>query len=84
MNEPNAIASTEDFEFAALSEAVNYRKAIINEFKAYLCGRVLEVGAGIGQTSEAILSFPRCGNLWHLSLIPDSRPSFGRASLTSA
>jgi len=52
------MAATEDFEFAALSEAVNYRKAIISEFKAYLGGSVLEVGAGVGQTSEAILRLP--------------------------
>ncbi len=58
MSQPNAIASTEDFEFAALSEAKNYRAAIVSEFAPYLTGRVLEVGAGIGQTSEAILSLP--------------------------
>jgi len=58
MNQPNAIASTEDFEFAALSEAVNYRKAIIREFEQHLKGDVLEIGAGIGQISEAILTLP--------------------------
>ena len=58
MSQPNANASTADFEFAALSEAKNYRAAIVSEFAPYLTGRVLEVGAGIGQTSEAILSLP--------------------------
>ena len=58
MSQPNATASTADFEFAALSEAKNYRSAIVSEFAPYLTGRVLEVGAGIGQTSEAILSLP--------------------------
>jgi len=71
MNEPNAIAATEDFEFAALSEAVNYRRAIISEFESYLRGRVLEVGAGIGQTSEAILGIPGVDEL--VALEPDQR-----------
>lgn len=56
MTQPNATAATEDFEFAALSEAVNYRKAIVREFGPYLTGRILEVGAGVGQTSEALLA----------------------------
>ncbi len=63
MNSPNAIAETEDFEFAALSEAVNYRKAIIAEFSDILRGDVLEIGAGIGQITEAILSLSNVGNL---------------------
>jgi len=71
MHEPNATAATEDFEFAALSEALNYRNAIINEFKSFLGGRVLEVGAGIGQTSEAILRLPGVREL--VALEPDPR-----------
>lgn len=58
MSQPNSTASTEDFEFAALAEAKNYRQAIVSEFAPFLKGRILEVGAGIGQTSEAILSLP--------------------------
>lgn len=54
-NKPNEIANTEDFEFEALSQAVNYRAAIMHEFSPYLKGRVLEVGAGIGQISQSIL-----------------------------
>lgn len=69
MSQPNATASTEDFEFAALSEARNYRDAIVAEFAPYLMGRVLEVGAGIGQTSEAILSLPGITEL--VGLEPD-------------
>jgi SAM-dependent methyltransferase len=46
---PNESASTEDFEFAALSEARNYRNALIREFSPYLHGHVIEIGAGIGQ-----------------------------------
>jgi SAM-dependent methyltransferase len=52
---PNQTASTENFEFEALSEAKNYRQAIVQEFSPYLQGRVLEVGAGIGQTTEELL-----------------------------
>lgn len=71
MNEPNSIGSTEDFEFAALAEAKNYRRAIVSEFSPFLKGRVLEVGAGIGQTSEAILSLPDVNEL--VGLEPDTR-----------
>jgi SAM-dependent methyltransferase len=52
---PNASALTEDFEFAALSAADNYRKALLREFAEYLRGNVLEVGAGVGQITEALL-----------------------------
>lgn len=53
---PNALAISEDFEFAALSVADNYRKALLCEFSEYLRGNVLEVGAGIGQITEALLA----------------------------
>jgi SAM-dependent methyltransferase len=56
MKGPNSTASTEDFEFEALSEAKNYRRAIISEFAPYLSGHVLEIGAGIGQTTEALVT----------------------------
>jgi SAM-dependent methyltransferase len=52
---PNALAISEDFEFAALSVADNYRKALLDEFSRHLSGDVLEVGAGIGQITEALL-----------------------------
>src|SRR5579871_5858013 len=48
-------AAEEDFEFAALNEAVNYRRALLQEFGPDLKGEVLEVGAGIGQLSEGIV-----------------------------
>jgi SAM-dependent methyltransferase len=52
-NQPNELAQTADFEFAALTEAKNYRAALLHEFRVYLQGNVLEVGAGTGQmTSE--------------------------------
>jgi SAM-dependent methyltransferase len=71
MNKPNEAASTEDFEFAALSEAVNYRRAIVSEFAPFLNGRILEIGAGIGQISEAILNLPGVSEL--VGVEPDLR-----------
>jgi SAM-dependent methyltransferase len=55
---PNETALTEDFEFAALNEAKNYRKALLREFSEHLRGRVLEVGAGIGQMTGPLLQNP--------------------------
>jgi SAM-dependent methyltransferase len=71
MTQPNQAASTEDFEFAALSEAENYRRAIVSEFSPFLKGRLLEIGAGIGQISEAILQLPNVREL--VGVEPDER-----------
>lgn len=68
---PNAIAQTEDFEFAALREARNYRRALLREFSEFLCGQVVEVGAGIGQITGELLQAARVTRL--VSLEPDSR-----------
>lgn len=38
-----------DFQFDALSEAHNYRSALLHELGPFLRGNVIEVGAGIGQ-----------------------------------
>jgi SAM-dependent methyltransferase len=46
--------STSEFEFSALREANNYRAAIVQEFAPYLRGRVLEVGAGVGQMTAGL------------------------------
>lgn len=51
---PNSAASTADFEFAALQEANNYRAALVRDFAPYLRGRVIEIGAGIGQITEGL------------------------------
>ena len=51
---PNAAANTKDFEFAALNNAANYRKALLSEFAEFLKGDVVEVGAGIGQITEPL------------------------------
>src|SRR5258706_10382234 len=55
---PNAAANTNDFEFDALAEAHNYRKALFEEFGPYLKGNVAEIGAGIGQMSESLAKLP--------------------------
>lgn len=47
-----------NFEFSALSEAKNYRAALIQEFSPVLAGNVLEVGAGIGQITEVVRRQP--------------------------
>jgi SAM-dependent methyltransferase len=47
---PNESAS--DFEFQALREANNYRRALLKMFAPHLRGRVIEVGAGCGQFTE--------------------------------
>src|SRR5437773_172393 len=52
-----------DFEFAALSEARNYRAALAAEFGPFIGGRVLEIGAGIGQMTAAIASQPNVTEL---------------------
>jgi len=66
---PNAAASTEDFEFAALFEARNYREALIQEFGPSLTGDVLEIGAGIGQITSLLRELPQISRL--LAIEPD-------------
>jgi SAM-dependent methyltransferase len=55
---PNAAATSDDFEFAALAEARNYRRALFAEFQEALRGEVIEVGAGIGQMTEELVQLP--------------------------
>ena len=69
---PNIMAETSDFEFQALQEAKNYRAALIKEFCEFLRGNVLEVGAGVGQFTEALLRLPAIDKL--VSIEPD--PAF--------
>ncbi len=66
---PNALADTEDFEFRALAEARNYRRALIREFGPYLQGPVIEVGAGIGQLTAELAAVPTITRL--LAVEPD-------------
>lgn len=69
MTLPNAMAQTEDFEFAALREARNYRAALLRDFSPYLRGNILEVGAGIGQFTSDLMNLPRVQRL--VSVEPD-------------
>jgi SAM-dependent methyltransferase len=69
-SQPNAMAQTGDFEFAALSEARNYRVALLRDFRAHLYGNVLEVGAGIGQITSELRTIPGITNL--TSIEPDA------------
>lgn len=71
MEKPNAISQTDDFEFDALNEAQNYRAALVSEFRPFLKGNVVEIGAGIGQFSEAIRAFKEVNNL--VSVEPEAR-----------
>ena len=63
-----------DFEFTALSEARNYRTALVRELQTHLRGRVLEVGAGIGQMTAELKQLPQVDQL--VSVEPD--PKFCR------
>lgn len=67
--EPNDLAATEDFEFSALAEARNYRKALFSEFGPFLKGEVIEVGAGIGQMTEHLVRLPGVSHT--LAIEPD-------------
>src|SRR5215475_8790189 len=69
-SQPNATADTADFEFAALAEAKNYRAALLQDFRDFLHGNVLEVGCGIGQMSEELLRQPAVKDL--VSIEPDA------------
>lgn len=62
-------APSADFEFDALREAANYRRALAEEFGPWLKGRVLEIGAGIGQFTATLREQPGIGEL--LSVEPD-------------
>jgi SAM-dependent methyltransferase len=68
---PNELAPTADFEFAALTEAQNYRRALLRDFAEHLRGRVLEVGAGIGQITDELRARPEITRL--VSVEPDPR-----------
>ncbi len=68
---PNAPAVTKDFEFLALQKANNYRMALIREFSPFLKGRVIEVGAGIGQLTGGLSSVPTVEEL--VSVEPDAK-----------
>ncbi len=72
---PNAQSDSNDFEFAALRGAVNYRKSLVSEFAPMLRGAVIEVGCGIGQMTAHFRSLPTIDRL--LSIEPE--PSYCEA-----
>lgn len=55
----NQQASNDNFEFDALNEAVTYRLTLTREFSPFLKGKVLEVGAGIGQMTREFRTLPQ-------------------------
>jgi hypothetical protein len=68
---PNESATTDDFEFNALREANNYRRALLKMFAPHLRGRVIEIGAGHGQFTEQLRTVPAIDYL--LAVEPDAR-----------
>ncbi len=60
-----------EFEFATVERARNYRSAIVREFAPHLRGRVLEVGAGVGQFSACLAALPDVQE--SLAVEPDPR-----------
>lgn len=68
---PNATANTESFEFDALAEAANYRAALLREFAPVLKGRVVEIGAGIGQFTREITTLPAVSEI--VSIEPERK-----------
>lgn len=67
---PNEHARTANFEFDALRAAENYRRALVREFTPHLHGRVIEIGAGIGQITELLRKIPDVEHL--LPIEPDA------------
>jgi SAM-dependent methyltransferase len=50
--------SPTSFEFLTLRLATNYRAAVLREFAGHLRGRVLEIGAGVGQITSLLRRQP--------------------------
>ncbi|MDB6118653.1 MAG: Methyltransferase type 12 [Verrucomicrobiaceae bacterium] len=77
-SQPNATATNASFEFQALAEAVNYRRALMSEFGPFLRGSVLEVGAGIGQTTSQIAQLQAVTTLYGVEPDHDLAAEFRR------
>src|SRR3569833_440797 len=60
-----------NFEFNALREANNYRRALLKLFAPHLRGRVIEIGAGQGQITEQLKQVASIRHL--LAVEPDPR-----------
>jgi len=68
--QPNERVRAGDFEFDALRAAENYRRALVRELTLHLRGRILEIGAGIGQVTELLRAIPAVRTL--LCIEPDA------------
>jgi SAM-dependent methyltransferase len=68
---PNTAATNADFEFAGLQEAGNYRRALAHTFRIYLHGRVVEIGAGIGQMTREFRALPEVTEI--VAVEPEAR-----------
>ncbi len=68
---PNEKALNKSFEFSALEEAKNYRRALLREFSPFLRGRVIEVGSGIGQVTCLLRANPAITQLQAVEPDPD-------------
>jgi len=68
---PNEVSTPEGFEFDALRRAENYRTTLLAEFRHFLKGHVLEIGAGIGQITCALSRLPGIEKL--LAVEPEAR-----------
>src|SRR3569833_364098 len=68
---PRPDARATPFEFEALREANNYRRALLKVFAPHLRGRVIEIGAGCGQFTAQLRQLPAINHL--LAIEPDPR-----------
>ncbi len=68
---PAVVGRDGEYEFTALEAAANYRSAVAHEFAPWLRGEVVELGAGVGQMTEAIMALARHGA--YLAVEPDHR-----------
>lgn len=76
---PNENAVSSDFEFEALRAAQNYRRALLRLFDPHLSGRVIEIGAGIGQFTGQLIKLPRIQHLLSIEPNPQFCAEFRRA-----
>lgn len=65
-----------EFEFGPLSEARNYRRAIVSVFGPFACGDTLEVGCGIGQFTQDLQKFSPGAKITGLEPDPAFHPKF--------
>ena len=77
---PNENALNKSFEFSALEEANNYRRALLREFSPYLRGRVIEVGSGIGQITRLLRANPAITQLQAIEPDPDFCAEFRKTN----